>query len=88
MIRQDLAPRALLACLNLDECHGRASQVLWEGKEVNMYHYVLTSEYPYTIGCFRGTSQRLQARLPPGAKAGGPPPKGGPPSLRNPGETR
>lgn len=23
-----------------------------------MYHYVLTLEYPYTIGCFRGTPVR------------------------------
>lgn len=56
---------------DLDECHGRVSRMKWEGKEVSMYHYVLTREYPYTIGCFRGTPQRVQARFTPGAKAGG-----------------
>jgi hypothetical protein len=64
---------------DLDECHGRTSRILWEGKEVSMYHYVLTREYPYTIGCFRGTPQRLQAGFAPGAKGGGPRAKGGPP---------
>ncbi len=40
---------------DLDACHGTTSPVLWDGKKVSMYHYVLTAEYPYTIGCFRGT---------------------------------
>jgi hypothetical protein len=39
----------------LDECHGRLGPVLIEGKEVQMYHYRFTREYPYTIGCFKGT---------------------------------
>lgn len=43
---------------DLDECHGRTSRVLWDGKAVTMYHYVLTREYPYTLGCFRGTPTR------------------------------
>lgn len=38
----------------LDECHGMTSPVLWNGKIQNIYHYVLNSEYPYSIGCFRG----------------------------------
>lgn len=40
---------------DLDACHGTTSPVLWHGQLVNMYHYVLTAEFPYTIGCFRGT---------------------------------
>lgn len=40
---------------DLDECHGRTSVVEWEGKNVSMYHYVITRDYPYSIGCFRGT---------------------------------
>jgi hypothetical protein len=28
---------------------------MWDGKVVSMYHYVMTDEYPYSIGCFRGT---------------------------------
>lgn len=39
---------------DLDECHGRMGKVQWDGREVEMYHYVLTREYPYTLGCFRG----------------------------------
>jgi hypothetical protein len=38
----------------LDECHGMFSEILWDGKLVNMYHYVLNNEYPYSIGAFRG----------------------------------
>jgi len=38
----------------LDECHGMTSPVMWNGKVQNIYHYVLNSEYPYSVGCFRG----------------------------------
>ncbi len=40
---------------DLDACHGRVSTIDWDGKRVSLYHYVLTREYPYTIGCFEGT---------------------------------
>lgn len=40
---------------DLDECHGIVSEIEWNGEMVNMYHYVMTQEYPYTVGCFRGT---------------------------------
>lgn len=39
----------------LDACHGTTSPVRWDGKVQRIYHYVATLEYPYTIGCFRGT---------------------------------
>ena len=45
----------LLKNANLDACHGRTSTVLWNGKETRIYHYDATLEYPYTVGCFRGT---------------------------------
>ena len=45
----------ILTNADLDECHGTTSEVDWNGQKVMMYHYVATSEYPYTIGCFRGT---------------------------------
>lgn len=38
----------------LDECHGHSEIVTWDGVETAIYHYHLTAEYPYTIGCFRG----------------------------------
>ena len=38
----------------LDECHGWTSEVMWEGKMTNIYHYVTNYEYPYCLGAFRG----------------------------------
>lgn len=51
---------------DLDDCHGHTHVIDWDGKRVAMYHYHATWEYPYTVGCFKGTPQRLpQAeRLP------------------------
>ncbi len=40
---------------DLDACHGRTSTVLFNGKEQVIYHYDVTLEYPYFVGCFRGT---------------------------------
>ena len=45
----------LLTNAQLDVCHGRTSQVMWNGSEQNIYHYDATIEYPYTVGCFHGT---------------------------------
>ncbi len=44
----------LLTDADLDACHGRTSVVTWDGKQVSMYHYDATAEYPYTVGCYRG----------------------------------
>ena len=43
---------------DLDACHGRTSTVKVLGKRTRTYHYNVTAEYPYTIGCFRGTPLR------------------------------
>ena len=43
-----------LTTKDLDDCHGTTTPIMWDGKRVTMYHYVLTRDYPYTIGCFRG----------------------------------
>jgi hypothetical protein len=40
---------------DLDECHGHAHAIVWEEASVSLYHYHLTKEFPYTVGCFRGT---------------------------------
>jgi hypothetical protein len=40
---------------DLDACHGRTSDVLFNGQVVDMYHYDATLEYPYTVGCYHGT---------------------------------
>ena len=47
---------------NLDECHGRVSGIDWDGERVSLYHYVLTREYPYTVGCFTGSPVRPAGR--------------------------
>lgn len=40
---------------DLDACHGITSMVRFNGKRVRIYHYVATYEFPYTVGCYRGT---------------------------------
>lgn len=40
---------------DLDVCHGRTSEVTWNGKKTTIYHYDATLEYPYTLGCYHGT---------------------------------
>jgi len=47
----------------LDECHGRTARVMFNGKMQKIYHYVLNNEYPYSIGCFRGTPAKLPHNL-------------------------
>lgn len=41
---------------DLDACHGHTHSIEWDGKQVNLYHYHATWEYPYTVGCYRGTA--------------------------------
>lgn len=40
---------------DLDACHGRTGSVIWDGKARVMYHYDVTTEYPYIMGCYEGT---------------------------------
>jgi hypothetical protein len=44
---------------DLDECHGRTSPVLVDGQIVTTYHYSVTLEFPYTVGCYKGTPTRI-----------------------------
>lgn len=39
---------------DLDQCHGHAHGVEWDGQMVEMYHYHATHEFPYVVGCFHG----------------------------------
>lgn len=41
---------------DLDECHGITSSIVLDGKTVTSYHYVLTQDFPYSVGCFKGRS--------------------------------
>jgi hypothetical protein len=45
----------LLTDADLDGCHGRTSLVPWHGKMVDIYHYDMTMEFPYSVGCYVGT---------------------------------
>ncbi len=40
--------------------------VVFNGKRQRIYHYVATADYPYTVGCFRGTSALRGPTVPPG----------------------
>lgn len=69
---------------DLDACHGHSGVVEWNGELVEMYHYHLTDEYPYSVGCFSGTPSEsqpveeimagTQRQSPHGQGQGNPPP--------------
>jgi hypothetical protein len=63
---------------DLDACHGHSHVVTWDGTPRAIYHYHVTREYPYTLGCFRGAAARPPMGPPPG-RPGGPPPRPGMP---------
>jgi hypothetical protein len=65
---------ALPTDADLDACHGTTGTVTFDGRRRRIYHYVATLEYPYTVGCLRGT--------PITVRRAGPPPGGGPPPMR------
>ncbi|MFO0759750.1 MAG: YHYH protein [Byssovorax sp.] len=48
---------------DLDECHGHTHMIAWDGEMKEMYHYHVNNEYPYSIGCFRGTPIELPEQL-------------------------
>lgn len=49
----------VLSSADLDECHGHTHDIEWDGEIVNMYHYHWTYDFPYNVGCLRGTPQDL-----------------------------
>jgi hypothetical protein len=67
---------------NLDECHGHSHEIEWDGQNKDMYHYHMTHEYPYTIGCFKGTpvSSGSGASTGSAPQGGGSNTGGGPPA--------
>ena len=40
---------------DLDACHGHIHDILWDEEEQVLYHYHFTNEFPYSVGCFKGT---------------------------------
>lgn len=74
----------LLTSADLDACHGHTHKIEWDGKQVVMYHYHATWDFPYTAGCMRG-SYRMSDVM----KLSGPPPqRSGPPGGSRMGERR
>lgn len=85
-----------LSSNDLDECHGHTHSITWDGKTTSMYHYHFTHDFPYTVGCFRGTASvkalssgesgggqtqgQGQQQPPTGGQPPQGPPQGGPPA--------
>jgi hypothetical protein len=42
---------------DLDACHGHNHEIQWDGERREMYHYHATWEFPYVVGCFKGSSE-------------------------------
>jgi hypothetical protein len=64
----------VLTSADLDECHGHTHEIEWDGNKIVMYHYHATWDFPYTIGCMRGTFQQAAVMAisgAPGGAAGG-----------------
>jgi YHYH protein len=83
-----VGPGNILTTADLDECHGIVSLIDLDGKNVTRYHYVMTQDFPYSIGCFRGTpttppgqsqSQGGQQQTPSGGQGQAPPARNLPP---------
>lgn len=72
------ADGTMLTSADLDVCHGRTGEVEWNGETREMYHYVLTLDFPYTIACYRGEAITEADGLAIGEPGGGIP-EGGPP---------
>lgn len=45
-----------LRTADLDKCHGHTHAITWDGETMELYHYHVTKDYPYTVGCFKGES--------------------------------
>ena len=56
---------------DLDECHGHAHTIEWDGQTVEMYHYHATREFPYVVGCFRGAPSVTALTAPDGGQGNG-----------------
>lgn len=45
----------VLTNADLDACHGHTHSITWDGAATSLYHYHATYEFPYTLGCYKGT---------------------------------
>lgn len=67
----------------LDECHGTTSTITLDGKQVTMYHYVMTKDFPYSVSCFKGKPVSLQVIKTTGVSGQGQQGGGGPQGGQN-----
>ncbi|APW43088.1 YHYH protein [Rhodoferax saidenbachensis] len=78
-----------LASKDLDECHGHTHTISWEGKQVTMYHYHATPDFPYTAGCLRGSYKQSDVTTISGPRPqrgmGGPGGRNQPPGMQQQG---
>ncbi|MEM1300149.1 MAG: YHYH protein [Pseudomonadota bacterium] len=65
----------LVMTSDLDACHGHTGDVPWDGSTRRMYHYHLSPDYPYSVGCFMGKPVAAAT----GRQSGGQRPAGGRP---------
>jgi hypothetical protein len=49
----------VLTSADLDVCHGHTHNIEWDGEILNLFHYHWTYDFPYNVGCFRGTPKDL-----------------------------
>ena len=61
---------------DLDACHGHKHAVMWNGKMQVIYHYHMTREFPYSVGCFKGSVVNRHAESGQNAQQGQPGPQG------------
>jgi hypothetical protein len=54
----DLENGTRISTDDLDECHGHSHEIVWDGTKKTLFHYHTTKDFPYTVGCFRGTSSQ------------------------------
>ena len=47
---------------DLDACHGHEHIIPWNGEMVSIYHYHMTDEFPYSVGCFMGEPKSLTVK--------------------------
>ncbi len=59
---------------DLDVCHGHAHRIKFNGETRKLFHYHANYEFPYTVGCYRGTAVNVVTGG--GGGPTGPPPAG------------
>jgi hypothetical protein len=62
-IYNDTEANKQLITEDLDECHGHIHTTTWDNEQKEIYHYHITRDFPYSIGCFKG--KKVQQKINP-----------------------